>query len=301
MTIPDILISLREKFLDLVSDTDRGRTLNPSVLPADDQIVSGTDPVENDLSAELVDLLHRVLSSSLVDSDGNVDYAVLRTSPLYKEFRERTRKLRAFDPSTLPDNDARLSFWINVYNALVLDGVIAMKVQRSIMERRLGIHFLRQAAYIVGGQRMSCDDIEHGVLRANRGHPFFPGNHFGPSDPRQKWVIEPFDRRIHFALNCASGSCPPIRVYSPEKLDAQLDLATHSYLGSDVQADKIGNRIFLSSIFKWFAIDFEGHHGIIEFILPYLSEKGEFAWLPKAPERVSLRYKPYDWSLNGKT
>jgi hypothetical protein len=141
------------------------------------------------------------------------------------------------------------------------------------MEKRLGINFLRQAAYTVGGQRMSCDDIEHGILRVNRGHPFFAGKQFGPSDPRLKWVIKPFDKRIHFALNCASRSCPPIRVYTPEKLDAQLDLATRSYLGTDVQVRPSENKLFLSSIFKWFARDFEGHDGIIDFILSYLPEK----------------------------
>jgi hypothetical protein len=178
--------------------------------------------------------------------------------------------------------------------------VIALEVQRRITEQRAGLTFVRQAAYIVGGQRMSCDDIEHGILRANRGHPFYPGKQFHSSDPRLKWVIEPFDVRVHFALNCASCSCPPIRAYSPEKLDLQLDLATRSFLTTGVQILPEEKVLYLSSIFKWFAADFGGREGIIDFVLSYLSTTAERTWLMQQRDEVSLRYKPYDWSLNSK-
>jgi hypothetical protein len=201
----------------------------------------------------------------------------------------------------MPNRNARLAFWINLYNALVLDGVITLGVRQSVMVRRAGMTFFRQAAYIIGGQRMSCDDIEHGILRANRGHPFFPVRQFSPSDHRLKWVIDPFDARVHFALNCASRSCPPIRAYSPEKLDVHLDLASRSYLAFDIQIIPDMSALRLSSIFKWFARDFGGRDGIIDFILPYLPEKEEFIWLSKERENVSFQYKPYNWSLNSKT
>jgi hypothetical protein len=228
----------------------------------------------------------------------SVDYAALRASPLYNDFRQCTGKLRTFSPSTLPDRNARLAFWINLYNTLVVDAVIALGIQRSITEQRAGLTFLRQAAYIVGGQRLNCDDIEHGILRANRGHPFYPGKQFHSSDPRLKWVIDPFDVRIHFALNCASRSCPPIRAYTPEKLDAQLDLATRSYLATDVQIVSEKNALHLSSIFKWFAADFGGREGIIDFVLSYLSDTPERNWLIQQSNKISIRYKPFDWNLN---
>jgi len=293
MPFVDLLIPLREKLLDIVSGSDRARTLN-QVAALD------TDFMAGDPAAELVDLLHEVLSRELANHGESVDYAALRASPLYDDFRRCTGKLRAFDPSALPDWNARLAFWINLYNTLVLDGVIALGVRRSVMERRAGITFFRQAAYIVGGQRMSCDDIEHGILRANRGHPLYPGRQFHSSDLRLKWVIEPFDERVHFALNCASRSCPPIRTFSPEKLDSQLDLATRSYLATDVQIVPEDNALHLSSIFKWFATDFGGRDGIIEFVLSHLSDGPELLWLSKERDRVALRHKPYDWSLNSK-
>ena len=290
----DLLISLREKLLDIVSGSDRGRSLNQVAVP-------DADFMEGDPAAELSDLLHEVLSGGLADHSENVDYTALRASPLYEDFRKCTGKLHAFDPSALPNRNARLAFWINLYNTLVLDGVIALGVQRSVMERRAGITFFRQAAYLVGGQRMSCDDVEHGILRANRGHPFYPGRQFPSSDPRLRWVIEPFDVRVHFALNCASRSCPPIRAYLPEKLDSQLDLATRSYLSADVQILPEENALYLSSIFKWFATDFGGREGIIDFVLSHLSDTTERTWLMQQRSGLSLRYKPYDWRLNSET
>ena len=293
MPTADLLISLRETLLDILSGSDRAQTLNLAAPP-------DADPVEGDPAAELSDLLQEVLSRGLANDGGHVDYAALRANPLYEDFHHCTGKLRNFNPSTLPNRNARLAFWINLYNTLVLDAVIALGVQRSVMERRAGIAFFRQAAYIVGGQRVSCDDIEHGILRANRGHPFFPGKQFGSSDPRLKWVIEPFEARIHFALNCASRSCPLIRAYSPEKVDTQLDMATRSYLSTEVQILPKDNALYLSSIFKWFAKDFGGHDGTIEVVLSHLSDTTERTWLTQQRGRVALRYKPYDWGLNNK-
>jgi hypothetical protein len=293
MPSADLLFSLREKLLDIVSASDRARTLNQITAP-------DVDSIDEDPATELIDLLHQVLSSELADHGATVDYAALRGSLLYNDFRQCTGKLRTFDPSTLPDRNAQLAFWINLYNTLVLDAVIALGIQRSITEQRAGLTFLRQAAYIVGGQRMSCDDIEHGILRANRGHPFYPGKQFHSSDPRLKWVIEPFDVRVHFTLNCASRSCPPIRAYSPEKLDSQLDLATRSYLATDVQILPKENALYLSSIFKWFARDFGGREGILDFVLSYISDPTERNWLMQQRSGVTLRYTPYDWRLNRK-
>jgi hypothetical protein len=79
--------------------------------------------------------------------------------------------------------------------------------------------FWKIHCYNIGGAVYSLDDIEHGVLRANRGHPAAGGRpQFGPEDPRRRGlVVQELDPRIHFALNCGARSCPPIRVYTEEK------------------------------------------------------------------------------------
>ena len=163
-----------------------------------------------------------------MEEDGTgVEYGLMRNDPVFVEFQKvSSPRLRGFDPASLSTRQEKMAFWINLYNALVLDAVIHLGVQRSVTEGRLGIlAFFQQAAYIVGGHRVSADDIEHGILRSNKGHPYLPGAHFAQDDPRQKWVISPLDVRIHFALNCASRSCPPIQTYSADQLEPQLELA----------------------------------------------------------------------------
>jgi len=300
MPASDVLISLREKTLDAVSGSDGARSLNPSASPAGPLAAPGASPRHEDPAGEILGLLRQVFASGLADHGESVDYAALHGSPLFHEFRRCAANLRAFDPAALPDRDARLAFWINLYNTLVLDGVIALGVQRSVMERRAGLAFFRQAAYVVGGLRVSCDDIEHGILRANRGHPYFPGKQFGSPDPRLAWVIQPMEARIHFALNCASGSCPPLRAYAPEKLGSQLDLAARNFLAADVQILPDARALRLSAIFKWFAEDFGGRQGVIDFLLAHLPQGEDLRWLSGHRDRVSLRYKPYDWGLNSK-
>jgi hypothetical protein len=165
-------------------------------------------------------------------------------------------------------------------------------------EGRLGLlTFFRRAAYLVGEQRMSLDDIEHGILRGNRGHPFLPGPQFASRDARLAWVL-PLDARLHFALNCASRSCPPIRVYTAEKLDAQLAMAANSFVDSDLRLEPGVRTMFLSSIFKWFLKDFGGRSGIAAFLLAHLPADERREWVINNRDKLRFKYEPYDWGLN---
>ena len=150
----------------------------------------------------------------------------------------------------------------------------------------------------VGGQRVSCDDIEHGILRGNRGHPFLPGRQFRASDPRLKWAVARHDPRIHFALNCASRSCPPIRVYAADLLESQLETAAKHFIASEARVSPEINSLALSSIFKWFQADFGGREGVMDFLLAHLPRDEKRAWLAQNRGSVRLRYAAYDWRLN---
>ena len=120
--------------------------------------------------------------------------------------------------------------------------------------------FFARIAYAVGGYRFSADDIEHGILRANAGHPAIPGKQFTNRDSRSAFALDRFDPRIHFALNCASRSCPPINVYLAENIDQQLDLATRNFInGGEFSVDVKNMTVTLSTIFRWYAPDFGGN------------------------------------------
>ena len=180
----------------------------------------------------------------------------------------------------------------------MLDAVIAGEVQQSVTEGWLGqVAFFRRAAYVVDGRRVSLEDIEHGILRGNRGNPFLPGPHFPSADPRRAWSL-PLDPRLHFALNCGGVSCPPIRAYTADQLDAQLDLAARNFIGGTVHVDP-GGAVELSQLLQWYAADFGGRAGVLDFVIDYLPPAdGRRAWLREQHGHVRLRYTPYDWSLN---
>ncbi|MBI5828578.1 MAG: DUF547 domain-containing protein [Chloroflexi bacterium] len=171
----------------------------------------------NALKAEAYDTVH-----------GRVDYARLRASPTYAEYCRCARRLQSFDPVTLGSREERLAFWINLYNALIVDAVIQFEVKRSVNEAP---GFFWRAAYNIGGQRYCAFDIEYGILRANAPHPAIPGAHFGASDPRRH-SLQRLDPRIHFALVCAARSCPPIAVYDATRIDDQLEIAARTFINN---------------------------------------------------------------------
>ncbi len=293
----DRLVSFRESFLDLITGSDSSAVLNEINLAGSGEIEEGFE-----LAAELKRFLDMAKLDAMDDQGYLVNYDRLNKSPTYNEYRQEcSPRLVLFDPESLSSTEERLAFWINLYNALVLDGVITREVAQSVGKNPLQLlAFFRQTAYKVGGKRVSCDDIEHGILRGNRGHPILPGAQFTSTDYRQAWIIDPVEVRIHFALNCASRSCPPIQVYTAESLEEQLDLSARNFVNQDVQLDLEKRQLHLSSIFKWYEKDFGGREGVLDFLVAHLANGERRDWLRENDSKVNFRYKAYDWGLNSK-
>lgn len=286
-------IGLRERLLEVLSSTRKDAVLN--VAAAGFVLPDGKDP-----AAELKLVLEEIKISAIDESGAQVNYDLLKHSSAYKHYHNSLSPgLVGFDPTTLKSRGEQLAFWINLYNALVIDAVISFGIQRSVIEGKWGLlTFFRRAAYNVGGHRISLDEIENGVLRGNRGHPYIPGKQFTAGDPRLEWVIWPPEPRIHFALNCASRSCPPFQVYTADQIETQLDLATRAFIDASILLNPAKQMLVVSSIFQWFKGDFGGQDGIIPFIINHLPYDGRRAWLIKYKDVIRLRYKPYDWHLN---
>ena len=253
------------------------------------------------LAADLYRLVNR-MKAEAYDSDHNqVNYAQLRASPTYAEYRKCARRLQTFDPAILTSREAQLAFWINLYNALMVDAVIQFEIRDSITEVP---GFFWRAAYAIGGRRYSAFDIEYGILRANAPHLAIPGPHFGPRDPRRFYSLTQLDPRLHFALVCAARSCPPIAVYEAEQIDAQLDLATQAFVnGGGVMINQARGEVWLSQIFQWYAPDFGGwplglgdKRPLLEFVARYLSDATDREAILQ--KKFSIRFQPYDWTLN---
>ena len=225
-------------------------------------------------------------------ADGRLDYGRLRASPEWADAAAKAGALRTVSLGDLVGGQARLAFWINVYNALVFHGIVALGIRRTVWELRA---FFARVSYRIGGFVLSADDVEHGVLRGNARHGLFRRRRFGASDPRLALAVHPVDPRIHFAMTCGAQSCPPVGAYRAAALDQQLDLAARNFLNQEVAVDGRG-RVSCSRILQWYAEDFDAAGGVGPVLLRYLDAGpvrdavGDRDWPCDA-------YRVYDWAL----
>ncbi len=234
-----------------------------------------------------------------VDEKGMVDYAAMKEHPA--ELHRFVRALAAVEPKTYEawDEQAKIAFWINAYNALTLKAIIDHYPIKAGMLSGLTYpkNSIRQIPgvwdkiqFLVMGERMTLEQIEHKTLRAKFNVP-----------------------RIHVALVCAAKGCPRLRKepFLEEKLDAQLGDQSKGFLTDPAKfrIDRDNGKVHLSSIFKWFGGDFiKGHaptdgfgdhskaeRAVLNFASTYLpKEQAEYL----QAGQYSIEYLPYDWLLN---
>jgi hypothetical protein len=171
------------------------------------------------------------------------------------------------------------AFWINLYNALILQAMMRAKVQKSVLEvPGFFDRFAYQFQFDSLEFSLTLNEIEHGILRGNRAVLFSAP--FAANDPRKSLIL-PLEPRIHFALNCGAISCPPIRAYQASQLDSQLELATRSYL----QSVRLENGVvILPKLLDWYAKDFGTP---LEFVRKYH---------PDLPVHARVRFDAYNWN-----
>lgn len=277
-------------------------------IPADVLNPAGATPptpTTAALDGQLKHLAGLIKAEAIDPTTGTVDYRHLRDNARYAEYRALTAHLPAFDLHTLATREQKLAFWLNLYNALVIDGIIAYGIRTTVNEIP---GFFRRVAYTVGGYRFSLDDIEHGILRANAGHLVIPGPQFAPADPRRAFMLDRPDWRIHFALVCGARSCPPVNFYAEDNIDAQLDLAAANFLGQSVTFDPARRTLRLSKLLQWYGADFGAgplsalglgdYHAALPALAPHLSDPTLHDLLAHPPRELKIRFDPYDWSLN---
>lgn len=225
------------------------------------------------------------------DGRGHVAYAALARSTAFAAAEAAARALGGVRLAALGGRADRLAFWINVYNALVLHGIVRLGVRTSV--RRVW-NFFGRVSYRIGAHVFSLDDIEHGLLRDNRRRPMPPLRPFGARDPRRALAVSPPDPRYHFAVTCGAASCPPVGVYRAAAIDAQLDLAARNFVNQEVVL--AGGRLRCSRIFKWYRGDFAAAGGLAAFLLRHLDEGPARAAL-LAGAAPCAAFRPYRWTL----
>jgi hypothetical protein len=186
----------------------------------------------------------------------------------------------------------RIAFWVNAYNACMLSRVldhypllerarpgVAGWIQNRLAGRpansvwRIREVFTGSFCTVAGSSR-SLDEIEHTILRP-MGEP-----------------------RIHFAINCAARSCPPLvpEAYTGERLDEQLDARVRAFVAdpSHFRFDRETGEMRVNRVLEWFGEDFGGPEGVVRFLSEYLDEEDRRAVGPG----TALVHFDYDWTLN---
>ncbi|WP_440766268.1 DUF547 domain-containing protein [Natronorubrum sp. DTA7] len=169
----------------------------------------------------------------------------------------------------LTSREGKLAFWLNCYNAyaqLLLEAD-PLTLEGSLLQRW---KFVSRDRIPIGGVWLSLNDIEHGLLRRSK-HPWGLGYlpRLFPSSFEREFRLSACDPRIHFAISHGAEHCPPVTVYSPTDVDAELDIAVEWFLEENVGYDPEGDVATIPRLFRRYRGDFGGARGIIEFLREY--------------------------------
>ena len=198
-------------------------------------------------------------------ADGKVAYSKINSNkgPL-------NDVLKLAETISVSKSDAKnyQAFWVNAYNLSVIKGIIDNYPTKSPLDHP---GFFDKTTHSLGGKKITLNDIEHKLLRAQFN-----------------------DARFHFVLVCGALGCPPLinKAYLPGTLDSQMDVQTKKALnGPFLQVNTKKKRVLASQIMAWYKKDFTMKgKSEIDFINIYRTEK--------IPNNFKLSYFPYNWNVN---
>ncbi|MEO1393490.1 MAG: DUF547 domain-containing protein [Cyanobacteria bacterium J06634_5] len=215
-----------------------------------------------------------------VNDRGQVDYQRWKaTGQAVAQLNAWLATLQSTELSSWPDEDTKLALLINLYNALTIRQVLRKYPIDSVRPTVFGVPnlaafklFFSKPVYTLGDRTLSLDNLEHDLIR--------------------KQFAEP---RIHFALVCASVSCPILRneAYRPETLAQQLEQSAQDFLNDATKNryDAASNTLYCSKIFQWYEKDFLTVSSTIPtYVQQYLKQA--------LPSDAAVKYLPYNWQLN---
>ncbi len=277
---PQITESSKEEIV--VADTTKSIELElnetlPEVISSDTIKISKTKESQSNPEAEnmtpkkqvniaVTSIDHSVWNDLLkkyVDEDGNVNY--LRFKNDMTRLETYLEYLQQNAPSSDWEKDEKLAYYINLYNAATVKLIVDNYPTKSIKDIP---NRWKKKWIAIGKSTTSLNDIEHEVLRK---------------------MNEP---RIHFAINCASYSCPKLLnvAFTAKSMERLLSKATVDFV-NDKKRNRFENGVAqLSKIFKWYKSDFTQDSSLLEYINPYLENPID--------KKAKIEYLDYDWSLN---
>lgn len=228
-----------------------------------------------------------------------VDYAALEGSiEAQLTLGDVLANLSSVDPMMLQSRADKLAYWLNVYNAWMIEGVLASLAEDPSFDSVGANDFaLFSTPFIsLGDHTFTLDQVEHAIIR---GDDYAFDNYFvdRPTDLQmaRDWHEDlfgddPVDARIHVGLNCASVGCPDILdgAFRGEVLDQQLDAAATRFVDNDAKGAGPNG---LSQLFSWFSADFNGSFGSVEAFVAKYRTGGD----GDVDYDTTIEY---DWALN---
>ena len=215
----------------------------------------------------------------------------------YYQLINCTWELQTLDISKLNENEVKV-FFTNIYNTLIYHinivvccGLVKLGNNDYLTWGKYG--------YIIGGQKYSLLDIEHGILRGNRKLSKRKIKVIiSKADPRIKSVFN-FDPRIHFVLNrFGTFSSTSIPILNPSQLDSQLQSITESVLCEEISIDRQKNIVIVPKFFAYYLKDFgKNESGLLKWISIYLKDKKKEDLEFIINHKYTLKYQEYDWDL----
>ena len=201
-----------------------------------------------------------------VSSNGNVNYDGFKSSE--SELDSYLTLLKENAPSSDWSKEETMAYWINAYNAFTIKLILNHYPTSSIMTINDGKAW--DLVFIeIGGEEYSLNNIEHDILRAKYKDP-----------------------RIHFAVNCASVSCPRLRngAFTAAGLNNQMEEMSVSFINNSSKNSLSYDHVVVSQLFNWYKGDFTMNGSIIDFLNKYSKTK--------ISSNASIQFKDYNWNLN---
>ena len=229
------------------------------------ETIEAFNQILSEESIEIHELWDELLKVHVSD-EGNVNYKKFKTDhDKLQSYINSLDRIYSNEDFQLQSKDETLAFWINAYNAMTIDLILRHYPIKSIKDIDRP---WEQRLWKLSNKWYNLDEIEHQILRK---------------------MDEP---RIHFAIVCASYSCPKLlnEAYKADTLEEQLTNATKEFL-NDLNRNNISeNSLELSKIFQWFSKDFKEDGSIISFLNKYSEIE--------ISENAKIKYKDYNWDLN---
>lgn len=223
-------------------------------------------------------ILDKYLSSNTPSGVNLFDYKHVSSADKVT-LKKYLKALQAIKPSHF-NKAVQKAYWINLYNALTVQLILENYPVKSIT--KLGEKFFAFGPWddeiaSVAGITLSLNDIEHKILR-----PIFK------------------DARIHYAVNCASFSCPNLsnHAFTAANSEQLLNNGAHDYINHTRAVALEKNELKLSSIYEWYLIDFgNSTNSLLKHLIDYAEGDLKQKLIAFEVDSGDIEHH-YDWQLN---